>query len=148
VVSMLRGLNLTNRFKKSDLWKREVNSRDREIGVMHVHHQCDIETLQELLSKMGLRLSDISHLIMACRLPAVRNAIDARFKKMWVREVIVGCDSSGEEKPMFVDKGNSQIMSIAQLVYWKNVVELDVTYPKPDGEGYAPGHALWVVEEK
>lgn len=149
VVDTLHGLNTTPRFNKSDLWKREVDSREAEIGVMHVHNQCNIETLQRMLFEMGLKLSDISHLIMACRLPEVKKAIDDRFKKMWVSEVIVGCDSTSEEgKAMFQNPERNIHMSIAQLVYGCDVVKLDVTYPKPDGEGYAPGHSLWVVEEK
>ena len=149
VVDTLHRLNTTPRFNKSDLWKREVDSREAEIGVMHVHDQCNIETLQMMLFEMGLKLSDMSHLIMVCRLPEVRTAIDARFKKMWVSEVIVGCDSTSEEgKAMFQNPESNIHMSVAQLVYGRDVVKLDVTYPKPDGEGYAPGHALWVVEEK
>ncbi len=63
--------------------------------------------------------------------------------------MIVGCDSTSEEgKAMFQNPERNMHMSIAQLVYGCDVVKLDVTYPKPDGEGYAPGHALWVVEEK
>lgn len=150
VVDTLHRLNTTTRFNKSDLWKREVDAHETEIGVMHVHDQCNIDTLQRMLLEMGLKLSDMSHLIMACRLPEVRNAIDARFKKMWVSEVIVGGDSTGEEKKAIFQNPESNIhMSVAQLVYGKKgVITLDVTYPKPDGAGYSPGHALWVVEEK
>ncbi len=150
VLGLLQGdLNRTNRFRTSDLGKRSLDARPADMGVLYSPKQINIETLLVKLNEMWLRLSDIGHLLMAAKMPVVHTAIATRLRIAWVHEVVLGASSANEEEFVWFHHPEKGKMSIAQLIYGRPwVVELDVTHPKPNGEGYKPHGSLWVVEKK